>query len=99
MACSRQIKHRGYYDMAFEATRDVEGTLFASFKEACATLIESAELNDQELICCFCTYLGYTNNVIAYIGHTTPATIRKRKDRIKKKLPADFCDVIFGGKG
>lgn len=94
-----QIKEKELYDMAFEATRDVEGTLFASFKEACATLIESAELNDQELICCFCTYLGYTNNVIAYIGHTTPATIRKRKDRIKKKLPADFCDVIFGGKG
>ena len=94
-----QIKEKELYDMAFEATRDVEGTLFASFKEACATLIESAELNDQELICCFCTYLGYTNNVIAYIGHTPPATIRKRKDRIKKKLPADFCDVIFGGKG
>ena len=94
-----QIKEKELYDMAFEATRDVESSLFASFKEACATLIESAELNDQELICCFCTYLGYTNNVIAYIGHTTPATIRKRKDRIKKKLPADFCDVIFGGKG
>ena len=94
-----QIKEKELYDMAFEATRDVESTLFASFKEACATLIESAELNDQELICCFCTYLGYTNNVIAYIGHTTPGTIRKRKDRIKKKLPTDFCDIIFGGKG
>ena len=94
-----QIKEKELYDMAFEATRDVESTLFASFKEACTTLIESAELNDQELICCFCTYLGYTNNVIAYIGHTTPGTIRKRKDRIKKKLPTDFCDIIFGGKG
>ena len=27
------------------------------------------------------------------------ASIRKRKERIKKKLPADFCDIIFGGKG
>ena len=94
-----QIKEKELYDMAFEATRDVESTLFTSFKEACSTLIESAELNDQELICCFCTFMGYTNNVIAYIGHTTPATIRKRKDRIKKKLPADFCDIIFGSKG
>ncbi len=94
-----QIKEKELYDMAFEATRDVESSLFAAFKEACATLIENAELNDQELICCFCTYLGYSNNVIAYIGHTTPGTIRKRKDRIKKKLPTDFCDVIFGGKG
>lgn len=94
-----QIKEKELYDMAFEATRDVESSLFAAFKEACATLIENAELNDQELICCFCTYLGYSNNVIAYIGHTAPGTIRKRKDRIKKKLPTDFCDVIFGGKG
>ncbi len=94
-----QIKEKELYEMAFEATRDVESTLFTSFKEACSTLIESAELNDQELICCFCTFMGYTNNVIAYIGHTTPGTIRKRKDRIKKKLPADFCDVIFGSKG
>ena len=43
--------------------------------------------------------VGYGTNVIAYIGHTTPGTIRKRKDRIKKKLPTDFCDIIFGGKG
>ena len=93
-----QIKEKELYDMAFEATRNVESSLFSSFKEACATLIENAELNDQELICCFCTYLGYTNNVIAYIGHTTPATIRKRKDRIKKKLPSDFAEVIFGKK-
>ena len=94
-----QLKEKELYEMAFEATRDVESTLFTSFKEACSKLVESAELNDQELICCFCTFMGYTNNVIAYIGHTTPGTIRKRKDRIKKKLPADFCDIIFGGKG
>ena len=94
-----QLKEKELYEMAFEATRDVESTLFTSFKEACSKLVESAELNDQELICCFCTFMGYTNNVIAYIGHTTPGTIRKRKDRIKKKLPTDFCDIIFGGKG
>ena len=94
-----QIKEKELYDMAFEATRDVESTLFASFKEACAALQEGIDLNDQELVCCFCAYLGYSNNVIAYIGHTTPAAIRKRKERIKKKLPADFCDIIFGSKG
>lgn len=81
------------------ATRDVESTLFDSFKEACSTLREGLELNDQELVCCFCTYLGYSNNVIAYIGHTTPTTIRKRKERIRKKLPTDLYQVIFGEKG
>ena len=95
---SMQIKEKELYDMAYEATRDVESALFTSFKDACNTLHEDLELNDQELICCFCSYLGYTNNVIAYIGHTTPTTIRKRKERIRKKLPIDFCDVIFGEK-
>lgn len=94
-----QIKEKELYDMAYEATRDVESTLFESFKEACSTLHEGLELNDQELVCCFCTYLGYSNNVIAYIGHTTPTTIRKRKERIRKKLPTDLYEVIFGEKG
>ena len=94
-----QIKEKELYDMAYEATRDVESTLFDSFKEACSTLHEGLELNDQELVCCFCTYLGYSNNVIAYIGHTTPTTIRKRKERIRKKLPTDLYQVIFGEKG
>lgn len=94
---SMQIKEKELYDMAYEATRDVESALFTSFKDACNTLHEDLELNDQELICCFCSYLGYTNNVIAYIGHTTPTTIRKRKERIRKKLPADFCEIIFRG--
>ena len=94
-----QIKEKELYDMAYEATRDVESTLFDSFKEACSTLHEGLELNDQELVCCFCTYLGYSNNVIAYIGHTTPTTIRKRKERIRKKLPTDLYEVIFGEKG
>lgn len=93
---SMQIKEKELYDMAYEATRDVESALFASFKDACSTLHEDLELNDQELICCFCSYLGYTNNVIAYIGHTTPSTIRKRKERIRKKIPTDFCEIIFG---
>ena len=94
-----QIKEKELYDMAYEATHDVESTLFDSFKEACSTLHEGLELNDQELVCCFCTYLGYSNNVIAYIGHTTPTTIRKRKERIRKKLPTDLYQVIFGEKG
>ena len=94
---SMQIKEKELYDMAYEATRDVESALFTSFKDACNTLHEDLELNDQELICCFCSYLGYTNNVIAYIGHTTPTTIRKRKERIRKKLPTDFCEIIFRG--
>lgn len=94
-----KLKEKELLEMAYEATRDVESALLKSFNDACSTLHEGLDLNAQELVCCFCTYLGYGNNVIAYIGHTTPSAIRKRKERIRKKLPADLYEVIFGENG
>lgn len=47
-------------------------------------------------ICALGVYLGYSNVIIAHLGNTTTATIRKRKERIRKKLPADLYEVIFG---
>ena len=94
-----KMKEKELFEMAYEATRDVESALLSSFNDACSVLHEGLELNAQELVCCFCTYLGYGNNVIAYIGHTTPSAIRKRKERLRKKLPADLYEVIFGENG
>ena len=94
-----KLKEKELLEMAYEATRDVESALLKSFTDACSALHEGLDLNAQELVCCFCTYLGYGNNVIAYIGHTTPSAIRKRKERIRKKLPADLYEVIFGENG
>lgn len=94
-----KLKEKELLEMTYEATRDVESALLKSFNDACSTLHEGLDLNAQELVCCFCTYLGYGNNVIAYIGHTTPSAIRKRKERIRKKLPADLYEVIFGENG
>ena len=94
-----KMKEKELFEMAYEATRDVESALLNSFNDACSTLHEGLDLNAQELVCCFCTYLGYGNNVIAYIGHTTPSAIRKRKERLRKKLPVDLYEVIFGENG
>lgn len=94
-----KLKEKELLEMAYEATRDVESALLKSFTDACSALHEGLDLNAQELVCCFCTYLGYGNNVIAYIGHTTPSAIRKRKERIRKKLPTDLYEVIFGENG
>lgn len=94
-----KMKEKELFEMAYEATRDVESALLSSFNDACSVLHEGLELNAQELVCCFCTYLGYGNNVIAYIGHTTPSAIRKRKERLRKKLPVDLYEVIFGENG
>ena len=89
-----QVNERELPNLSYEATRAMERTLLEAFNDACRTLLENSELNDQELICTLGMYLGYSNAILAHLGHTTPATIRKRKERIRKKLPAEYCDVI-----
>ena len=89
-----QINERELPPISYDTTRTMEHTLLHTFSEACRTLLDSCDLNDQELICCLCMYLGYSNTIIAHLGATTAATIRKRKERIRKKLPAELYEVI-----
>ena len=89
-----QVNERELPDLSYEATRAMERTLLDAFNDACRTLLESGELNDQELICTLGMYLGYSNTILAHLGHTTTATIRKRKERIRKKLPTELYEVI-----
>ncbi|MBR2881228.1 MAG: hypothetical protein IKB96_02555, partial [Prevotella sp.] len=93
-----QVNERELPDLSYETTREIERTLLDAFSEACRTLLDNGDLNDQELICALGIFLGYSNAILAHLGHTTTATIRKRKERIRKKLSAEFCDVICGGK-
>jgi hypothetical protein len=93
-----QINERELPNLSYETARAMERTLLDAFGESCRTLLANGDLNDQELICALGMYLGYSNAILAHLGHTTTATIRKRKERIRKKLPAEFCDVICGGK-
>lgn len=93
-----QINERELPNLSYETARAMERTLLDAFGEACRTLLANGDLNDQELICALGMYLGYSNGILAHLGHTTTATIRKRKERIRKKLPAEFGDVICGSK-
>lgn len=93
-----QINERELPNLSYETARAMERTLLDAFGEACRTLLANGDLNDQELICALGMYLGYSNAILAHLGHTTTATIRKRKERIRKKLPAEFGDVICGSK-
>lgn len=93
-----QVNERELPNLSYETASAMERTLLDAFGEACRTLLNNGDLNDQELICALGIYLGYSNAILAHLGHTTTATIRKRKERIRKKLPAEFCDVIYGVK-
>lgn len=76
-----------------EGRRYIERTLLECFAEACGILLKGSDLNEQELVCILCMYLGYSNTLAAHIGHTTPATIRKRKERIRKKFPNSLYEM------
>ena len=89
-----QVNERELPNLSYEATRAMERTLLEAFNDACRTLLENSELNDQELICALGIHLSYSNAILAHLGHTTTATIRKRKERIRKKLPTGLYEVI-----
>ena len=96
--CSTKVSEREWLAIDNGQIRQVENVMLDSFKEACILLLNSAELNDQELLCSLYMYLGYPNTVIAHLGHTTAATIRKRRERLRKKLDADLYNVIINEK-
>ena len=79
-----------------ETRRNIERTLLECFAEACQGLLADSDLNEQELICLLCMHLGCSNTLISHLGHTTSATIRKRKERIRKKISAAQYEIIAG---
>ena len=91
-----QINERELPNLSYETARAMERTLLDAFGGSCRTLLANGDLNDQELICALGMYLGYSNTIIAHLGSTTAATIRKRKERIRKKLPTELYEVLCG---
>ena len=79
-----------------ETRRNIERTLLECFAEACHGLRAESDLNEQELICILCMHLGCSNTLISHLGHTTSATIRKRKERIRKKISPALYEIIAG---
>ena len=96
--CSAKVSEREWLSIDNEQIRQMECAILDSFKDASIILFNSVELNDQELLCILYMYLGYPNTVMAHLGHTTAATIRKRRERLRKKLDADLYNVIINEK-
>lgn len=96
--CSTKVSEREWLAIDNEQIRMMESSIFESFKNVCRIMLDNAELNDHELLCSIYVYLGFSNTLIAHFCHTTSATIRKRRERIRKKLDAEFYEVIFNGR-
>lgn len=90
-----RIKEKELYKSTFADGELLEKEIFQSFAEANTVLIGKYNLSADELLCCDYSYIGISNNVIAYVTHSTPAAIRKRKERLKHKLSTSHYSAIF----
>ena len=93
-----RIKENELYRIAFAESETLENEMFDSFKEVTAELMRDFDLSGVELLCCYCAYLGFNNNIIAYVSHSTPAAVRKRKERLKQKIHPEYYSLIFDRK-
>ena len=73
----------------------IKKEILRSFNEVNAILIDKYRLSADELMCCDCSYLGISNNIIAYMSNSSPAAIRKRKERLKLKLSQMHYSTFF----
>ncbi len=90
-----RIKEKELYKTSFDKRDLLEKEVFQSFNKVNAVLIDKYKLSADELMCCDCSYIGISNNVIAYISYSSPAAIRKRKERLRHKLSPLHYSVFF----
>ena len=91
-----RIKEKELYKNTFTKSEQLEDCLFSSFKEITYLLSKEYNLSSSELLTLYCTYMGFSPNVIGYITHTTAGSVRKRNDRLKIKLLPEHADIFFG---
>ncbi len=90
-----RIKEKELYKTKIAESEFIKKEILRSFNEVNAILIDKYRLSADELMCCDCSYIGISNNVIAYISYSSPAAIRKRKERLRHKLSPLHYFVFF----
>ena len=91
-----RIKEKELYKSTFTKNEQLEDCLFSSFKEITYLLSKEYSLSSSELLTLYCTYMGFSPNVVGYISHTTAGSVRKRNDRLKIKLLPEHANIFFG---
>ena len=90
-----RIKEKELYKTKIAESEFIKKEILRSFNEVNAILIDKYRLSADELMCCDCSYLGISNNIIAYMSNSSPAAIRKRKERLKLKLSQMHYSAFF----
>ncbi len=91
-----RIKEKELYKNTFSESELLENELFACFKEISYQLGKEYNLSSPELLTLYLTHMGFSPNIIGYVSHTTPGSVRKRNDRMKKKLLPEHASIFWG---
>ncbi len=83
-------------DISKDKLRAVTDSVIGNFSESCSNLRQLVDLlTPDDTLMCVLTYVGIRKDVIGVIMKVSEDAMRKRKSRIKQKLPSPLFELFF----
>ncbi len=83
-------------DIPKEKLKIMMDSVIGTFAEACANLRQAEkDVTQDDAWLCVCSYIGLNKDVTAAVMKSSDDALRKRKSRVKQKLPAELFDLFF----
>lgn len=83
-------------DIAKEKLKALTDSVIANFSESCAGMRQMvAALTPEDTLMCMLFFVGLRRSVAEAVMKVSEDALRKRKSRIRQKLPAELFDLLF----
>ncbi len=83
-------------DIAKEKLKALTDSIIGNFSESCANLRQIAvAATPEDTLMCMLFFVGLHKDVVEVIMKTSDDALRKRKSRVKQKLPPELFDLFF----
>lgn len=83
-------------DIAKDKLKTFTDSIIGNFSESCANLRQVAvAATPEDTLMCMLFFVGLHKDVVEVIMKTSDDALRKRKSRLKQKLPAPLFDLFF----
>ncbi len=83
-------------DIAKDKLKALTDSIIGNFSESCANLRQIAvAATPEDTLMCMLFFVGLHKDVVEVILKTSDDALRKRKSRLKQKLPAPLFDLFF----
>lgn len=83
-------------DIAREKLKALTDSVIANFSETCANMRQMvAALTPDDTLMCMLFYVGLRRSVVETVMKVSEDALRKRKSRVRQKLPPELFDLFF----